>query len=325
MHPIWKPYPKLKKELNQTKKLMEKNLNIKNKSVESAILEMLNQGGKMLRPAYQLLFSQFGVPDEDKKIALAAAVEMLHTATLIHDDIVDKSKTRRGLPSIAHQFGEEVAVYAGDYLFVTTFKLMANYSDNLKSLQLHSQSMEKILDGELGQMDFRYQLDQTPDDYLENISGKTAELFSLSSAIGAIESGASEKIANQARMIGRNIGIAFQIIDDYLDYTQTEKVIGKPVLEDMKQGVYSLPLLLALQTKKSELEPILRKKEAMTDYDVTVIEKIIHETDALTQTKNTAQKYTEKALSIIRKLPENDEKTKDTLADITKQLLNRIN
>lgn len=93
----------------------------------------------------------------------------------------------------------------------------------------------------------------------------------------------------------------------------------------MKQGVYSLPLLLALQTKKSELEPILRKKEAMTDYDVTVIEKIIHETDALTQTKNTAQKYTEKALSIIRKLPENDEKTKDTLADITKQLLNRIN
>lgn len=324
MHPIWKPYPQLTKELIQTKELMDKNLLIKNKSVQNAILEMINQGGKMLRPAYQLLFSQFGQPDEDKKIALAAAVEMLHTATLIHDDIIDKSTTRRGTPSIAHQFGEAIAVYAGDYLFVTTFKLMANYSDNLKSLQMHSHSMEKILNGELGQMDFRYNLEQSSKNYLENISGKTAELFSLSCAIGVLESGGSEDLANKAREIGKNIGIAFQIIDDYLDYTQTEQVIGKPVLEDMKQGVYSLPLLLALKTKKEVLAPILAKKDAMTDYDVTLIEKIIHETTALKETKIIAHSFTENALKIIRKLPENSENTKETLEAITQKLLYRI-
>ncbi|MDR1568722.1 MAG: polyprenyl synthetase family protein [Streptococcaceae bacterium] len=321
---MWKSYPKLKRELTQTKQLMTKTLRIKNKAVESAVLEMLNQGGKMLRPAYQLLFSEFGTPDADKKIALAAAIEMLHTATLIHDDIVDKSTTRRGLPSIAHQFGEDVAVYAGDYLFVTTFKLMANYTDSLKSLQLHSDSMEKILDGELGQMNFRYNLKQTAADYLSNISGKTAELFSLSCAIGAIESSTSHLLASQARDIGKNVGIAFQIIDDYLDYTQTEQVIGKPVLEDMKQGVYSLPLLLALETKLVTLAPILNKREAMTDYDATRVEKIIRETNALDKTKEIALEYTNQALKIIQKLPKNAENTKQTLNDITTQLIERI-
>ena len=115
---------------------------------------------------------------------------MLHTASLIHDDIVDQADTRRSLPTIRAQFGNDVAVYAGDYLFVCCFKLLADYAGSLKSLQINSRSMETILAGELGQMSKRYDLNVTIEDYLENISGKTAELFALSCFIGAYESGA---------------------------------------------------------------------------------------------------------------------------------------
>lgn len=157
LHPMWENYPALSKELTETLKRMEETVRLKNKPVEQAIKETIHAGGKLLRPAYQLLFSQFGPEqDRDKAIALAASIEMLHTATLIHDDIVDEADLRRGQPNIRSQFGNVVSVYAGDYLFVCCFKLLSDYSTSLKSLQLNSRSMEKVLNGELGQMDDRY-------------------------------------------------------------------------------------------------------------------------------------------------------------------------
>ena len=185
LHPMWQAYPALQNDLSESLQLMEQSLKLKNKAVEQAILAML-------RPAYQLLFSEFGEEkDSQKAVALSAAIEMLHTASLIHDDIVDQADTRRSLPTIRAQFGNDVAVYAGDYLFVCCFKLLADYAGSLKSLQINSRSMETILAGELGQMSKRYDLNVTIEDYLENISGKTAELFALSCFIGAYESGAS--------------------------------------------------------------------------------------------------------------------------------------
>ena len=178
LHPMWQNYPQLVPELNQTIELMEQSVKLKNKAVEKAVLDMIHSGGKLLRPAYQLLFSQFGTEQDRKKaICLAAAIEMLHTATLIHDDIIDEADIRRKLPTIRKQFDNSTAVYAGDYLLISCFKLLADYTQSMRSLQLNSRSMEKILDGELGQMNDRYQIDVTIDDYLENISGKTAYLL----------------------------------------------------------------------------------------------------------------------------------------------------
>ena len=129
LHPLWQEYPTLQSELTETLALMEQTVKLKNKPVEKAVLEMIHAGGKLLRPAYQLLFSRFG-PEQDrqKAIALAASIEMLHTASLIHDDIVDKADTRRNLPTVAASFGNDVAVYAGDYLFVCCFKLLSDYA-----------------------------------------------------------------------------------------------------------------------------------------------------------------------------------------------------
>lgn len=285
---------------------------------------MIHAGGKLLRPAYQLLFAQFG-PEQDEKKAtsLAASIEMLHTATLIHDDIVDESELRRGLPTIRSTFGNDTAVYAGDYLFICCFKLLSDYSTSLKSLQLNSRSMEKILDGELGQMDDRYKLDQTVDEYLANISGKTAELFALSCSVGAFESGNSERFAKKAGVIGQNIGIAFQIMDDLLDYQADAATLGKPVLEDVRQGVYSLPLIYALNQDNSQLRPYLEKQKQMTVEDTLQVQRLVQELGGVDYAQQLATEYTEQALKDIRKLPENYFNTKEKLERLTSQILSR--
>lgn len=318
LHPMWENYPALSKELTETLKRMEETVRLKNKPVEQAIKETIHAGGKLLRPAYQLLFSQFGPEqDRDKAIALAASIEMLHTATLIHDDIVDEADLRRGQPNIRSQFGNVVSVYAGDYLFVCCFKLLSDYSTSLKSLQLNSRSMEKVLNGELGQMDDRYNYELSVKEYLENISGKTAELFQLSCSVGAFESGTSERFAKKAGDIGLSIGMAFQIIDDILDYTKESQEIGKPVLEDMRQGVYSL------QKNKQSLLPYLEKKTEMTEEDIEAVRKIVERTGGVGEAKKLAAAYTEKALKEIKKLPDTSLRTRENLFSLTQLILDR--
>lgn len=322
LHPMWHAYPTLETELEETLVLMEDAIHLKNKPVEQAVLQMIHAGGKMLRPAYQLLFSSFG-PEQDRKkaTAIAAAIEMLHTATLIHDDIVDEAELRRGLSSIRSQFGNSVAVYAGDYLFVSCFKLMANYASSMKSLQMHSKSMESILNGELGQMDNRYNINLSVADYLEAISGKTAELFALSCAIGAYESGTSRKFAEQAGKIGLAIGMAFQIMDDILDYTQDQQKLGKPVLEDVKQGVYSLPLILALESDATRLRPLLEKRGNLSQAEQHLIFELVHDLGSVTRAQDFAKEYTDQALKLIKKLPATAER--DQLAQLTETILSR--
>ncbi|BCA87018.1 geranylgeranyl pyrophosphate synthase [Enterococcus saigonensis] len=326
LHPLWQEYPALQPELRQTLTLMEDSIKLKNKPVAAAILSMIHSGGKLLRPAYQLLFSQFG-PEQDRKkaVSLAASIEMLHTATLVHDDIVDQADLRRGLQTIRSEFGNAVAVYAGDFLFVCCFKLMADYASSLRSLQINSRSMEKILNGELGQMDTRYATDVTIAEYLENISGKTAELFSLSCSVGALESGTSERFAKECGDIGQNIGMAFQIIDDILDYSENVTTIGKPVLEDVRQGVYSLPLLLALQKAPQKFLPLLEKRATITDAEVETLYAYVHEFGGVAAAKAYATEYTDKALKGIKKLPNNDLNTKKTLLQLTQTILDRKN
>lgn len=326
LHPLWQEFPTLQNELTETMELMESVVKLKNKQVETAVLDMIHSGGKLLRPAYQLLFARFGPETAgEKKVALAASIEMLHNATLIHDDIVDQADTRRNLPTIAARFGNDVAVYAGDYLFVCCFKLMADYASSMRSLQVNSRSMEKILDGELGQMATRYHYEMSVADYIENVSGKTAELFALSCGVGAMESGTSEKFAQTAGEIGKNIGIAFQILDDILDYSQSSDAIGKPVLEDVRQGVYSLPLLAAMKKGRNDLLPLLQKREQMTEADAQQVYAFVQQYQGVTEAHKQATAYTNKALKQIAKLPDTATGAREDLERLTKIILDRTN
>jgi heptaprenyl diphosphate synthase len=303
---------------------MEDGIRVRNKEVERAVLAMVHSGGKLLRPAYLLLFSRFG-PRRDRKkaVALAAAVEMLHTATLIHDDVVDEADVRRNLPTVRSQVGNRTAVYAGDCLFVCCFKLLAEYASSLESARLNFHSMDRILSGELGQMDTRYDVSVTVDQYIENISGKTAELFALSCFAGAYESGCSEEFAHECREIGANIGVAFQIVDDILDYTETAEHIGKPAGDDVRQGVYSLPLLFALDEGRERLLPYLEKKGSLSAEEAQCVCRLVRVSGGVVKARQRADAYTRKALEAIKTLPDTETGTREALFEITETLLTR--
>ncbi|UUV98365.1 polyprenyl synthetase family protein [Vagococcus luciliae] len=323
-HAMWTSYPSLKKDLQKTLNLISDSISLPNKEVEEAILAIFHSGGKLLRPAYLLLFAEFGTKiDKKKTIALAAAIETLHTATLIHDDIVDVADTRRGTATLNSTFSTDVAVYSGDYLFIICFKLLIQYQSSLKSIELNTTSMEKVLLGELGQMSERYNMNVTIDDYLANITGKTAELFALSCFVGCYENGGGKKLANKCREIGKDIGLAFQIVDDILDYSQNEETLGKPVLEDVRQGVYSLPLICSITEHPLLFEPILSKKENMTQEDAKRIHELVIECHGVEKAYDLASHYTNRALDTIQSLPNNQQQTKETIYEITKSILQR--
>lgn len=321
IHPMWHEYPTLAPELASALTLIEKQITTNNTPVAKAIMEMINGGGKLLRPAYCLLFSRFQDTDREKMIALAAAIETLHTATLIHDDIIDKSPTRRNQVTIQKQFGPDTAVYAGDYLFVVCFKLLAHYASSLRSIQQDSGSMEKILKGELDQMATRYQTQITINDYLKQVSGKTGQLFALSCFVGAYESGGTTNFAKTAKKIGMNIGIAFQLLDDILDYTSDGETLGKPVYEDVRSGVYSAPLILAMQRDRQAFLPLLAKKEHISDTEMIQLRDLVIKYEGVKQAYTMAQQRTELATAGLQKLPAGA--ARDDLIRLTESLLKR--
>ncbi len=318
---IWDQYPMIKDELGQTLDLMAQNIRADNQPVAQAILHMVGSGGKLLRPAYLLLFSMFKATDRHKMVALAAAVETLHTATLIHDDVIDSSPTRRGSISIQEQFGQSTAVYSGDYLFIVCFRLMSKYAGDFRGIERYSQHMEAILNGEMAQTSERYDVNISIDQYFKQVSGKTGQLFSLAAFLGAYESGNTIAFAKRAEQIGLKIGIAFQLLDDILDYTDTSQEIGKPIHKDIREGIYSAPLILAMAQDRTALVPLLKKQAQINDQDLLIAIKLVIKLGGIKQAKTIADNYTQEALIGLKELP--DLPAKKILIEITSALLER--
>ena len=322
IHPMWDNFPEIHQDLNDVLSTIEKNINIREKKIADSVKELIFSGGKLLRPTYSLLCAQIGPHhDRNQSISIAAALEVLHVATLVHDDIIDDAKTRRGNETIQSKFGKNYAVYTGDYLFCVCFKILSQHSKDLSTISLNTSSMEKILVGELDQMDMRYNLEMNVKQYLKQISGKTAQLFSLSCYLGAEISQASPYLKNIARKIGHNMGMAFQILDDILDYTQNPTNLGKPVLNDVKQGVYSLPLIYAMSKNRDAFRPYLEKGILMDDADLSSILLLIETYQGVQHAQELAEKYTNKSLNLIKKLP--DGQYKEDMLIITSSLLQR--
>ena len=189
-------------------------------------------------------------------LPMAAAVELLHSATLIQDDAIDKSAVRCGRPTVNDVWGEEKAVLIGDYMFAKAGELCAS-TGNLRVIKLFSQTLATISIGELDQAFNAFNLEQTREHYLDRVAKKTASLFVLATESGAILSQASERSVEVLREYGYNLGIAFQIVDDILDFTGTEEELGKPVGSDLAQGTLTLPAMLLLE-RYAEDNPIRR-------------------------------------------------------------------
>ena len=320
VHPMWMEYPELHEELKQVKAMMHASITIENKQIREAIWAVLESGGKMVRPAYLILFSMWNENRNKEEVhAVAAALELLHVATLLHDDVIDEADTRRGQETISARFGNRVAIYAGDYLLTVCYQLLSKYSPDLAGIQLPTDGMMRVVEGELSQMEESYKTDVTIQDYLKRIDGKTAQLFMLSCMMGERFSGMGE--LERARHIGNSIGMAFQLLDDILDYEVSSSEFGKPVLEDVAQGIYTLPLIASLPKCEKELLPLLEKKNQLTAPDRLAIQKLVVNAGGVETAKDFASKYTMKAIHQIEKLPEAD--VKPMLLKITSQLLQR--
>ena len=323
VHPMWDQYPDIKQDLKDMLNIIDANITLRDKKANKAIKNLLFSGGKLLRPAYFLMIAKTRADyNRDQILHVAASLEVLHLASLIHDDIIDEASTRRGVSTISNQFGTKYALYAGDYLFVVCFKILSNYAGSLSNIGVNTNTMERVLVGELEQMNSRYNYDITIKKYLSQISGKTAGLFSLSCFLGSQLNGSTDKENLNARRIGHYVGMAFQILDDILDYRGDALTIKKPALEDMKQGVYSLPLICAMNENRIAFLPHLSEKEKMTEANVSTVLSLVHRHGGIIKAQKLADKYTERALGRIKKLPEST--AKEQLLNITKSLLKRV-
>lgn len=324
IHPLWQAYPELQKELVETQKIMKQAVKIRNQEITAALQDVFQAGGKLLRPAYFLLFTHFGqAVAKTKKYQLAASLEILHVASLIHDDIIDEAPIRRGIPSIQSAYGKDIAVYTGDFLFTVYFQLLAASSNSFKTIDFNARNMKKILIGELDQMHLRYNTEITIKQYFRHIKGKTAQLFQLSCYEGATYANSSVRICHLSQRIGYQIGMAFQILDDILDYTAEAEELQKPVLEDVRNGNYTLPLILALEKAPEQLKPLLAKKAALTDQELREIAMRVKAIGGLDKAQQFAERFTNQALQNISKLPEIPERA--ILLELTQNLLQRKN
>ena len=202
--------------------------------------------GKIIRPALTLLSGKTFHYNLDHLVPMAVAVELMHTATLVHDDAIDKAATRRGQATVNSIWGDEIAILIGDYLFARAGEFAAD-TKTPRAVKLFSHTLGIISSGEINQFRSSYMTSQTRDDYFRRIYGKTGSLFSLSTQSGAILGGGSGDDLAIMKNYGDNLGIAFQIVDDILDFTSTPEKLGKPVGSDLRQGTLTLPSMMVLE------------------------------------------------------------------------------
>ena len=233
---------------------------------------------------------------------MAAAVELMHTSTLVHDDTIDKSTVRRGKPTINNLWGGDTAILLGDYLFAKAGVFVAD-TQNPRAIKLFSQTLMTISSGELRQYLGAFKLDQTRENYIQRIAQKTASLFALATESGAILSEAPDESVTILKDYGYNLGIAFQIVDDILDFLGTEELLGKPVGSDLAQGTLTLPAMLVLE-RYPDNNPIKNLFETGDKDNIARAVELISDPSIVQECYQAAAVYCSKACLNLFKLPD---------------------
>ncbi len=261
--------------------------------------------GKVIRPALTLLagktFHSFQA-NRQFLLPMAVSVELMHTATLVHDDAIDKAATRRGQPTMNSIWGDEIAILMGDYLFAKAGEYVAD-TQSPRAIKLFSQTLGIISSGEIGQFRGAFNADQTRDDYYHRIYRKTGSLFSLSTQTGALLAGADEPSIAVMKDYGDNLGIAFQIVDDILDFTSTPEKLGKPVGSDLRQGTLTLPAMLVLERYPDD-NPVRRYFETRDDRCTRETVDLVLNSDIIAVSYATAAEFRDRACRDLKSLPD---------------------
>ncbi len=278
--------------------------------------------GKGMRPALTLMAGKFYQYDLTYLLPMAVSVELMHTATLVHDDAIDQAQVRRGQPTINRLWGEDIAILMGDYLFARAGEFVAD-TQNPRVIKLFSNTLGVISSGEINQFLGAFNMEQPRENYFRRIASKTASLFALSTESGAILSNAPEKSVDVLRNYGYNLGIAFQIVDDILDFTSNEKTLGKPVGSDLSQGTLTLPAMLLME-QYPEDNPVKKIFESRDSGDKKSIEsaiEMVRNSTIVDKCYQVASEYCDKACEDLHLLPDNP--TRQRLAELADYVIKR--
>jgi len=269
---------------------------------------IINSGGKRLRPMLLLLTAKALNYDEDKHLLLAAVIEFIHTATLLHDDVVDESDLRRGKESANAVWGNAASVLVGDYLYSSAFEMMVR-TNNMRVMEILSKTTTAIAEGEVLQLLNCNNPATTEEKYLEVISRKTAILFSAATRLGAVISSATPEIEKNLADYGQHLGMAFQLIDDALDYTSSKDELGKNLGDDLAEGKPTLPLIYAIEKgTKEQANVVIEAIKTGSRDSFNAVYEIVKATNAISYTELRAEEEAQKAIDAISTLPDSEYK-----------------
>ncbi len=290
--------------------------------LQAAAEHLFSAGGKKVRPGIVLLISRALSSDGDlspRHRRLAEITEMIHTASLVHDDVVDEAATRRGVETVHSRFNHRVAVLAGDFLFAQASWHLANL-DNLDVVKLLSRVIMDLADGEVKQGLYRYHSGQSFSTYLEKTYCKTASLIANSAQAAGVLSGQNNQELKQLHHFGRQLGLAFQIVDDILDFTGSDQQLGKPAAKDLASGYLTAPALYAMETHPSLAGLIDR--EFASEGDLEKALDFVHNSDAILRSRKLAENFSKEAKEAIKWLP--DSPSKKALSELPDFVLGRL-
>lgn len=312
----------IKAELKKFEELFSAQMRSRVGLVELIVRYILKQKSKKIRPTLVLLSAKTLGEVNERTYRGAILVELLHTATLIHDDVVDNSDTRRGLPSINSIWKNKIAVLMGDYLLARGLQIAVD-NDELNFLKVITNTVRRMSEGELLQIQKTRKLNNDIETYLKIISDKTASLISTCTIIGAMSITSDDSVLEDFRLFGEYLGIAFQIKDDILDFEGTSSIMGKPTGNDLREKKLTLPLIYALnQAEKSEVRRIKNKiRGKLSNKDIEFILQFVNQYSGIEYARRKAREYANKALAILEKYPNSDSKT--ALANLVEFILER--
>ncbi len=306
---------------NLEKRLIEVSSS-QNKYLEEISQYLIKAGGKRFRPLIALLAGKFGDPLKTSKVIDAGvAVELIHIGSLYHDDVIDNATTRRGVQSSNSKWNSTLSILAGDYLLARSSELAAEQL-GLESVKLLASTYAELVEGQTKEIEISYDLNHSIDDYMKVIEGKTASLIRTSAKLGAIASNADEEVVEALSNWGWNCGIIFQISDDLLDLTSTSEVLGKPAGNDLLEGTYTLPVLIALNQNKEKFSEILQGISE-GKIEVTEILKEFKDPQIISETKDVINRYYNKSVEAIYNLKNHE--LFSVLENINSYLINRTN
>ncbi|MBE7380658.1 MAG: solanesyl diphosphate synthase [Leptolyngbya sp. SIO1E4] len=301
---------------------LKKLVGAKHPILYAAAEHLFGAGGKRIRPAIVLLLARAISPTAEilpQHRRLAEITEMIHTASLVHDDVVDESEVRRGVPTVHSSFGNRIAVLAGDFLFAQSSWYLANL-DNLTVVKLLSQVIMDLAEGEIQQGLNRFDTGLTLDAYLDKSYYKTASLIANSSRSVGVLSGLSDHQLDNLYAYGRNLGLAFQIVDDVLDFTGSVEVLGKPACSDLKSGNLTAPVLYALEEKPYLAGLIEREFSEEGDFAQAI--DLIHGSQGIAKSRDLATQHIERAIAALQDLPTSE--PQQALVELANYVLRRV-